>query len=302
MPNITEKELEIIIEQIAQNDQNLINLDLANKGITDTQTLKIASALEQNSVLQKFNLNQNHITNFGAQALVNSLQNNVTIKNLSLEENLVFGETSLELDEILNRNFNFPHHIYVKIVHQYTKYNAAQNFSELELKFLSDVNNSKNCSKIFEFLCNRFARNQDPTNFLNSLKERSGVGLRFLTSTAFATTNDRSFLAPKVALALEKIDLLDFLKAQGVAKNNETIANCGFAKLSAENLQLIFKFLQFDDTKYGANKAAINVVDNDNFDIDNDNFEQEQDQLLPPTSPTNPTATLALANFAIHNI
>jgi len=87
------------------------------------------------------------------------------------------------------------------------------------LKFLSNVNHPENCVKIFDFFQARFAKDQDPTTLFNSLKNEFGVGLRFLVTSAIATSNARDSLPPKIAAVLNQVSLLDFLKMQGVVKN-----------------------------------------------------------------------------------
>ena len=74
----------------------LETIDLSNIGLSDTDAHGVAEIIKRCPACVKFNLNNNHIGNAGADYLLNAIQQNQNVEELTLENNVV----SLQHDQI----------------------------------------------------------------------------------------------------------------------------------------------------------------------------------------------------------
>jgi len=104
MTTLSGNVLDLIIEQVAADDDDLQEVMLSGKNIGDDGLTWLADALSSNSCVESLHLSKNDIGPEGVEALADCLYQNLHIEHIDLKSNRIGNQGAVALARCLQRN------------------------------------------------------------------------------------------------------------------------------------------------------------------------------------------------------
>ena len=104
MTTLSGNVLDLIIEQVAADDDDLQEVMLSGKNIGDDGLTWLADALSSNSCVESLHLSKNDIGPEGVEALADCLYQNLHLEQIDLSKNRIGNQGAVALARCLQRN------------------------------------------------------------------------------------------------------------------------------------------------------------------------------------------------------